>query len=98
MRVIEEDSFVETIKESPAPRLRAIFREEMTKVRIHIYWATNLSSRQDGKPPAPFIKVYNGTAGNQIKTGKVQGNTINPEFWSSFELAAMLPGQARLLY
>ena len=96
VRVIEEDNFVETIKETPAPRLRQIFREEMTKVRIHCYWATNLSSRPDGKAPAPFLKVYNGTGGHQVKTGKVMDNTINPEFWTSFELAAMLPGQAIL--
>ena len=94
VRVIEEASFVETIRENPAPRLRQIFREEMTKVRVHCYWATNLSSRQDGKAPAPFLKVYNGTGGHQVKVGKIMGNTINPEFWTSFELAAMLPGQA----
>ena len=33
VRVIEEDTFVETIKESPAPNLKKIFREEMTKAR-----------------------------------------------------------------
>ena len=65
-------------------------------MRIHCYWATNLSSRPDGKAPAPFLKVYNGPGGHQVKTGKVMDNTINPEFWTSFELAAMLPGQAIL--
>ena len=96
LRVIEEEGFVDFIKENPAPSLKKLFREEMTKVRIHCYWATNLSSRPDGKAPAPFLKVYNGPGGHQVKTGKVMDNTINPEFWTSFELAAMLPGQAIL--
>ena len=38
--------------------------------------------------------MYNGPGGHQVKTGKVMDNTINPEFWTSFELSAMLPGQA----
>ena len=97
LRVIEEENFLETIKSEPAPKLKAVFKEEMTKVRVHVYWATNLSVREDGKAPAPFLKVYNGTAAHQIKTTRNKsGNTTNPEFWTSFELAAMLPGDSQL--
>ena len=66
------------------------------QVRVHVYWATNLSSRADGKTPAPFLKVYNGPGDHQVKTGKIMGNNANPEFWWSCELSAMLPGQAIL--
>ena len=47
---------------------------------------------------APFLKVYNGTEDHQIKTtrDKPVGNTLSPEFWTSFEIAAMLPGQSQL--
>ena len=48
----------------------------------------------DPNPNPNPNKVYNGSGGHQVKTGKVMDNTINPEFWTSFELSAMLPGQA----
>ena len=67
-------------------------------MRVHVYWCTNLTARADGKPPAPFLRVSNGTKSHQIKSTvhTPVGNSLQPEFYTSFELMAVLPGQSQL--
>ena len=98
VRIFEEAGFEQKFKESPPVKLKQMFREQICKARVHVYWCTNLTARADGKPPAPFLKVSNGTKSHQIKStvNRPVGNSLNPEFYTSFELTAVLPGQSQL--
>ncbi len=98
VRVLEEETFVETVRNFPPPRLKQLYAEKMCKIRLYVYTAHNLSVRANGELPQPFLKVFNGTEQHQMRTtrDKPLGSTLNPDFWSSFELSAYLPGQSQL--
>ena len=70
----------------------------MCKIRLYVYTARDLTARASGDEPQPFLKIFNGTEAHQIRTtrDKPVGSTLNPDFYSSFELSAYLPGQSQL--
>tara|TARA_B110001452_G_scaffold264206_1_gene266845 strand:- start:238 stop:4518 length:4281 start_codon:yes stop_codon:yes gene_type:complete len=98
VRVLEEASFVETVRSAPPPRLKQLYAEKMCKIRLYVYTARDLTARSNGEEPQPFLKVFNGAEAHQIRTtrDKPVGSTLNPELYSSFELSAYLPGQSQL--
>ncbi|KAL1498830.1 hypothetical protein AB1Y20_014132 [Prymnesium parvum] len=98
VRVIRESEAKQFLKENPPLQLRKLYAERITKVRLFIYYATGLTPRQGGAPPQPFLKVYNSNRVENIRTTRDTnvGTTLEPEFYSAFELTAVLPGQSRL--
>ena len=67
-------------------------------MRVYVYYASGLTPRSQGSPPQPFLKVFNGTQPENIRTTRDVnvGSTLEPEFYAAFELTAVLPGQSRL--
>jgi len=98
VRVIRESEAPVFIKENPPPQLRKLYAERITKVRVFVYYANGLTPRPNGGSPQPFLKVYNGARAENIRTTRDTnvGQTLEPEFYSAFELTAVLPGQSRL--
>jgi len=99
LRVIHhegEEHLKHFLKEEPPKNLRKLFAERACRVRIHVYSAASLAPRQGGKPPEPFLKVYN-VEGNERTTRDIAlPPSLEPDFYQSFELSATLPGQSRL--
>lgn len=96
VRVIEEATSAQFLKEEPAINLRRMYAERPCKVRVYVYNASGLSPRNNGSHPQPFLKVYNNL--DRVRTTRdiATPPSLDPEFFASFELAALLPGQSRL--
>ena len=59
VRVIEEETSEQFLKDEPTLNLRKMFAERPCKVRVYVYFAQGLSPRANGDHPQPFLKVYN---------------------------------------
>lgn len=96
VRVIDEATSEQFLKDEPAIQLRRMFAERPCKVRVYIYMATGLTPRNNGSHPQPFLKVYNVLDRVRTTRDTATPPSLDPEFFASFELAALLPGQSRL--
>jgi len=98
VRVIPEEGS-EAFLRDPANQpvnLKKMYAEKPCKVRVHVYTAQGLSPRSSTQNPQPFLKIYN--VPDRVRTTRDTASppTLEPEFYRSFELAALLPGQSRL--
>ncbi|KOO35615.1 c2 domain containing protein [Chrysochromulina tobinii] len=84
------------LKEDPPANLRKLFAEKPCRVRVHVYGATSLAPRAGGKEPEPFLKVYNVEGQERTTRDIALPPSLEPDFYQSFELSAILPGQSRL--
>ena len=84
------------LKENPPTSLRKLFAEKPCRVRVHVYGATSLAPRAGGKEPEPFLKVYNVEGQERTTRDIALPPSLEPDFYQSFELSAILPGQSRL--
>jgi hypothetical protein len=84
------------LKEEPPANLRKLFAEKPCRVRVHVYGATSLAPRAGGKEPEPFLKVYNVEGQERTTRDIALPPSLEPDFYQSFELTAILPGQSRL--
>jgi len=96
VRVIPEKGSEEFLRLEPPQNLKKMYAERACKVRVFIYGAQNLSPRPNGKEPQPFLKVYNVPDRVRSSRDTATPPSLDPEFYSSFEVAALLPGQSRL--
>ena len=96
LRVIDKEVFEDFIRENPPDSLRSMYKERPCKIRLYVYSAARLSPRHNGQYPTPFLKVYN-VDGRERTTRHIPiPPSLDPEFYQSFELSALLPGQSRL--
>lgn len=79
-------------------RPRGRYAERLYSVRVHVYRAHGLPPRADATPVEPFLKVYNGMDAHHSRSTRDRpiGATPEPDFYSSFELSAILPGESML--
>ena len=84
------------LKENPPTSLRKLFAEKPCRVRVHVYGATSLAPRAGGKEPEPFLKVYDVEGQERTTRDIALPPSLEPDFYQSFELSAILPGQSRL--
>ena len=80
------------------PGIRRVFAKGLYSVRLHVYRAHLLRQRRDGQPPQPFVRVSNGPDQMQTQSTRDQpaGATLEPHFYASFDLPAILPGDSTL--
>ena len=96
VRVIEEEGSVDFLQQQPPPPLRKWYAERPCKVRVFVYTAQGLAPRSNGAHPQPFLKVYNVSDRVRTTRNVATAPSLDPEFYASFEVAALLPGQSRL--
>ena len=96
VRVIPEEGSEQFLKDDPPQNLKKMYAERPCKVRVYIYSARGLSPRANGNHPQPFLKLYNVPDRVRTTRDTAVPPSLDPEFYSSFEIAALLPGQSRL--
>jgi len=96
VRVIDYEGHEEYLRENPPRPLKKLYAERPVKIRVHIYCAQGLSPRPNGQPPTPFLKIYNVEGRERTTIDIPTAASLDPDFYYSCELAAVLPGQARL--
>ena len=98
VRVIEYENH-EAFLNEPANKptnLRKLYAEQQCRIRVHVYTAERLAPRPNGKPPEPYLKVYNRIGHERTTRDIPTPPSLDPDFYASFELAAVLPGESRL--
>jgi len=96
VRVIKVAGSEEFLRDDPPQNLKKMYAERPCKVRVYVYSAASLSPRANGGTPQPFLKVYNVPDRVRTTRDTAVAPSLEPEFYSSFEIAALLPGQSRL--
>ena len=96
VRVIPELGSDIFLRDNPPQNLKKMYAERACKVRVYVYSAQGLAPRPNGSHPQPFLKVYNVPERVRTTRDTATAPGLDPDFYSSFELSALLPGQSRL--
>ena len=96
VRVLEAEGSEAFLRAEPPINLRKAYAERPMKVRVHVYDARGLAPRPSGALPQPFLKVYNAPGRVRTTRDTATPPSVDPEFYASFEVSALLPGESRL--